>query len=106
MQMQHAIFKLGLNIGLLHFIADAKQIVAIAEQAKMRFSNPDDRKIETLSIGCSTFAQLTLLSDSLQELSAIFPTLHPQLQVVPHNQLFPLLETGNANVIFDMNDQQ
>ena len=88
------------------FIADAKQIVAIAEQAKMRFSNPDDRKIETLSIGCSTFAQLTLLSDSLQELSAIYPTLHPQLQVVPHNQLFPLLETGKADVIFDMNDQQ
>ena len=26
------------------FIADAKQIVAIAEQAKMRFSNPDGRK--------------------------------------------------------------
>lgn len=31
----------------------------------MRCSNPDNRKIETLSIGCTTFAQLILLSDSL-----------------------------------------
>lgn len=88
------------------FMTDAKNIVLIAEQAKMRFGSPDERKIETLSIGCSTFTQLALLSDSLHELADAFPTLHPRLEVMSHEQLFHLLDNGNIDAIFDIKDTQ
>lgn len=86
------------------FRADAQSMVAIAEQAKLRFSNPSEKPVKKLSIGCSSHYELSLLSDSLYELSAIFPNLRPRLVIVPHEQLYSLLDNGSADVIFDFYD--
>ena len=85
------------------FLSDAQSMVAIAAQAKLRFQNPEERSVEKLAIGCSSYNQLTLLSDSLKALGALYPNLHPHLVVVPHEQLYALLENGTVDVIFDIN---
>ena len=84
------------------FLSDAQSMVAIAAQAKLRFHNPEERPVEKLAIGCSSYHQLTLLSDSLKALGALYPNLHPHLVVVPHEQLYALLENGTVDVIFDI----
>lgn len=86
------------------FLSDAQSMVAIAAQAKLRFSNPEERPIEKLAIGCSSYNQLILLSESLSELGKLYPNLHPHLVVVPHEQLYQLLENGTVDVIFDIHD--
>ena len=84
------------------FLSDAQSMVAIAAQAKLRFQNPEERPVEKLAIGCSSYNQLTLLSDSLKALGALYPNLHPHLVVVPHEQLYALLENGTVDVVFDI----
>ena len=84
------------------FLSDAQSMVAIAAQAKLRFHDPEERPVEKLAIGCSSYHQLTLLSDSLKALGALYPNLHPHLVVVPHEQLYALLENGTVDVIFDI----
>lgn len=86
------------------FVNDAKNIVAIEEQAKMRFSNPDNRPVDMLSIGCSSYIQLELLTEVLHDLLIQHPNLYPRLYVVPHEQLFHLLETETADVILDIQE--
>lgn len=86
------------------FIPDAKSMVAIAAQAKLRFSHPENKPIEKLSIGCSSYNQLVLLTESLNRLGKVYPNLHPHLVVAPHEQLYQLLENGTVDVIFDIHD--
>lgn len=86
------------------FVSDAKSMVTIAEQAKLRFSTPQERPIEVLSIGCSSYTQLELLTGVLHDLLDQHPNLHPRLHVVPHDQLFHLLETETAHVILDIRE--
>lgn len=86
------------------FISDAKSMVAIAEQAKMRYETHTDKQIEPISIGCSNYYQLALLTDILNELGKEITNIHPQLFVVPHEQLFSLLEREHVDVIFDIRE--
>lgn len=86
------------------FLPDAQSIVAIEAQTKLRFSSPKERPIEKLTIGCGSYHQLFRLSESLKLLFQAYPNLHPHLIVVPHEQLFPLLENGTADVVFDIWD--
>lgn len=84
------------------FLLDAQNMVAIAAQAKLRFSNPADKPVEKLAIGCSSYNQLMLLTNSLHQLSTVVPNLHPRLFVVPHEQLYQLLDNGTVDVILDI----
>lgn len=86
------------------FITDAKNIVTIAGQAKIRFSDPKEYPVETLSIGCGSYTQLALLTEVLHELLIQHPNVHPRLHVVPHEQLFRLLETETANAVLDIRE--
>lgn len=86
------------------FLYDAKSMVSIAEQAKLRFSDPKDRPVEVLSIGCSSYVQLVLLTEILNDLLKQHPNLHPSLHVVPHDQLFHLLKNETAHVILDIRE--
>ena len=86
------------------FLYDAKSMLSIAEQAKLRFSDHQERPVEPLSIGCSSYTQLELLTNILHELLSEHPNLHPRLHVVPHDQLFHLLETETADVILDIRE--
>ena len=88
------------------FLSDAQSMVAIAAQAKLRFHDPEERPVEKLAIGCSSYHQLTLLIESLKELGAAYPNLHPHLAVVPHDQLYTLLENGTVDVIFDIRSEE
>lgn len=84
------------------FTVDAKSILGIAGQARMRFFAADDRPPETLGIGCSNHVQLRLLPECLHRLNARAVNLHPRLLVVPREQLFQLLDTERADVVFDI----
>lgn len=86
------------------FLPDAQNMLTIAAQAKLRFSSDSDRPVETLSIGCSGYTQLALFSGCLHELAGQCKNLHPQLHVVPHNQLLHQLETEAVDVIFDLQE--
>lgn len=86
------------------FLSDAQSMVAIAAQARLRFQSPEDRPIEKLSIGCSSYSQMGLLSGCLRELKTHYPNLHPHLVVVPGGQLHQLLENGTVDVILDIRD--
>ena len=82
------------------FVIDAKNMVGIAEQAKKRFRSPADRAVAVLSIGLSNFAQFDLLAESLNQMAGEFPNFHPRLHILPHEQLFRLLENESADIIF------
>ncbi len=82
------------------FVIDAKNMIDIAEHAKKRFSDPTERKIDSLSIGLSNYAQFNSMSEILHIMSDEFPNLHPRLHIVPHEQLFHLLENESADVVF------
>lgn len=84
------------------FLQDAKNMVATAKQAKLRFQRQDNRVLNTLSIGCSTFTQFAMLADHIRLLSQEIPNLHPQLHVVPREHLLHLLADGKAEIIFDI----
>ncbi len=86
------------------FIVDARSMVGIARQAKLRFATPNERPIEALSIGCSTHVQLRLLTGCLSKLNSRITNFHPRLLVVPREQLFHLLDTERADVIFDIRE--
>ena len=87
------------------FIADAKSMVTIAEQAKLRFRDPEDRPISFFSLGCGSYNQLALLTESLNELSEAVENLHPRLHVVPHDQMFHLLDTEVLDVVFSIREE-
>ena len=91
------------------FLADARSIVAIEAQAKLRFLDPEDKPVERLSIACGSPHTLALLPPSLAALRKRYPNLHPHLSTAPREQLFQLLENGTADValtVFDSRDQR
>lgn len=86
------------------FISDARSMVTIAAQAKMRFGSSEKKAIETISIGCSSYPELALLSDTLNNMRNEIPNLHPNLFVFPHEQLFHYLNLERLDVVFDIYD--
>lgn len=86
------------------FIEDAKNMVAIAERAKLRFGHAGEEIIENISIACSSFALFNQLPAILKELAATCTNLHPKLYIVPHNQLLKLLETEVVDIVFDLRE--
>ena len=83
----------------LVFLGDARRIVALSERAKKRFENPYGMAIQTLSIGCYSYAQLFLLPPMLKQLAAQYPDVHPRLQVVPGQHLYRLLEEEDVEAV-------
>ena len=81
------------------FLNDARQIVAISDRAKKRFENSLDRDIETLALGFYNFPYMFLLSDTLEQLRARRPELHPRLQVIPFQNIYRLLEEGDLDAV-------
>ena len=81
------------------FLNDARQMVAISERAKKRFSSADARSIETLALGLYNFPCLFLLSDALAQLRMDRPALHPRLQVIPFQHIYRLLEEGDLDAV-------
>ena len=87
------------------FISDAKSIIAIEAQAKMRLRSSSEKPIETISIGCGNYVQLSMLSEVLNQIRGEIPNLHPHLLVAPYEQLFGHLGTERLDLIFGVYDQ-
>jgi DNA-binding transcriptional LysR family regulator len=88
------------------FVSDAKSMVSIAERAKMRFRDPEERPIRFLSVGGSSYHHLACLTDSLNELSGQVEGLHPRLQVAQHDRLFQMLSNDILDVIFEIGEEK
>lgn len=83
------------------FIGDAKNMVMIFERAKRRFSTEEKELVTPLSIGCSSYAQLGLLTDVLNELNQETPHFRPRLITAPQERLLHLLETEQIDIMLD-----
>lgn len=81
------------------FLGDAQQIVAISERAKKRFDNAMYREIELLSIGCTSFPCMFLLSEALENLRVVRPELHPRLQMIPFRHIYRILDEGSLDAV-------
>ena len=86
------------------FISDAKSIVAISEQAKLRFQNSEEWPAERLMIGCSSHNHAMLVREVLHDLLGEYPNLHPHLMITNRDQLAQMLETEKVDVILDLWD--
>ena len=81
------------------FLIDAQQIVSISERAKKRYTSVGPGNIETLTLGCSSFPCMFLLSDTLKKLRHLRTELHPRLQVIPFQHIYRMLEDGDLDAV-------
>ncbi|MGN1295669.1 MAG: LysR family transcriptional regulator, partial [Bacilli bacterium] len=88
----------------LSFIGDAKKIIEIVLQAKMRYQSSKNIALTTLSIGCSYLAQLNSMKKILEYFNNEIPNFHPKIEIASRSQLFYLLENGNIDVFFSHYD--
>lgn len=86
------------------FVTDAKSMVNIAEQARLRFARPSGQPVNNLSIGCGSYIQSRLLTEVINRIYTEVPNFHPRLFVVQRENLFHLLDTDQADVIFDIRE--
>lgn len=82
------------------FLEDARHIVALANRARKRFESPYGlTEVQTLAIGCYSYAQLFILLPALRQLALRYPDLHPRLRVVPFQHLYRLLEEDDVDAV-------
>lgn len=87
------------------FISDAKSLLSIERQAKMKLGTSSEKHIEHLSIGCSNYIQLAMFTPVLKRFRDEIPELHPHLFVSPYEQLFQILEADRIDLIFGVYEQ-
>ncbi|MGN0708102.1 MAG: LysR family transcriptional regulator [Faecalibacterium sp.] len=81
------------------FLNDAGQIVKISDRAKKRFASTSFQEIEHLSIGCANFPYMYQLINILETLRTRMPNLHPDLQVIPFQHIYRILEEGELDAV-------
>lgn len=81
------------------FLGDARSIVMISERAIKRFENPPDEEVRTFSLGCHIHGHLFLLPEILRRMAELYPSLHPQIHVVPFKHLYRLLAEDDVDII-------
>lgn len=92
------------NEGML-FLPDARQMEAISHRAKKRFTQQAPDAIEPLALGCMHIQILSLLTPPLAQLRKEHPALHPQLQLVPFQHIYRLLEEGSLDVVAEFQNR-
>ena len=78
----------------------------IAVRAKKRFETPYGPEFHILSLGCYSFANLSLLPPALKRLSEQYPDLHPQLQAVPFQHLYQMLEEDEVDAVIGFREPE
>lgn len=81
------------------FLNDATQIVNISNRAVKRFASKSHDEIEHLSIGCANFPYMYQIIDVLGNLRNRMPNLHPELQVIPSQHIYRMLEEGELDAV-------
>ena len=84
----------------ISFIGDAKKIISIALQAKMRYESSKDIPVNALSIGCSYLIQLRTIKEILRYLNEEIVNFHPKIEIANRGQLFYFLENGTIDLFF------
>lgn len=85
----------------LFFLNDAQHIMVLADRAKRRFQNPQERKFQLFSLGFGTNSLLPRFIPTLKALREQFPNLHPRIQTAPGPHLHRMLEDGDLDAIVD-----
>lgn len=81
------------------FLSDATQIVNISERAKKRFASTSTKEIEHLAIGCTNFPYMYQIIDVLEVLKKKRPEIHPEIQVIPFQHIYRMLDEGNLDAV-------
>lgn len=87
------------------FLTDARQMAAISDRAKKRFARQPAEAIETLTIGCMHIQSLSLLTEPLARMKREHPAFHPQIQMVPFQHIYRLLDEGSLDVVAEFQNQ-
>lgn len=88
----------------ISFLEDAKQVMGRLRIATAKIQNHMESDIQILSIGCSSEADLDLLSKILKVCREQIPELHPFLRVIPHRSILNLFYHGELDVLFGFRD--
>lgn len=89
----------------LAFLDDAKSMVSIEEQAKLRFSISNEQNIELITIGFTNNLQVNLLTTAFEKLNKSINNFHPRIVVNTRNHLMHLMDTNQVDVVFDLVDE-
>lgn len=81
------------------FINDAKNIVKIAYGAKNRIQNHSLNHVRLFNIGFHSAMEMTLFPEVLKNVSYQFPSVRPNLKMLPAKSLRNLLETEDIDVM-------
>lgn len=81
------------------FLSDATQIVNISERAKKLFASTSTKEIEHLTIGCKSFLYMFQIMDVLETLKNKRPGLHPELQIIPFQHIYRMLDKSELDAV-------
>lgn len=81
------------------FFDDARNIVEISKRAVKKFEEPRGGKVQFLTLGSYSNAQLFLFIPALEAMRAQYPELRPRLRVVPFQHLYRLLEDDEVDAV-------
>ena len=86
------------------FLNDAKEIYTKLQFATAKIRNHEQSNIQILSIGCSSEADMVLLSKVLSKCRKRNPELHPFLRIIPHRSILNLFIHGEIEFLFAFKD--
>ena len=88
----------------VQFLPDAQLILRTALSAKERLGQHEH--FIPFEIGCHNHMELNLLPPILKKLSADFPLLRPNIQMVPFPSLLNLIENKQTHAAFGIKEEQ
>ena len=88
------------------FCGYARTILKTTDQAKARLSGQYEDRIQSFSIDCHTPFELNILPPVLKSLCNEFPSIHPDLKMVPSQALRNLLQEESIDVMLGFYDEK
>ena len=90
----------------LVFLNVAHRMIGFANRAKTRFEDPSfDRGIQFLSLGCRDYSLMAGLPQIIKTLLKKYPNLHPQLQMIPAQHLYRLLDEEDLDAVIGFQER-
>ncbi len=88
----------------ISFLEDAKNVMGRLQIAAAKIQNHMESNMQVISIGCSSEADLDLLTKILKTCREQIPDLHPFLRVIPHRSILNLFYHGELDTLFGFYD--
>lgn len=86
------------------FLQYASDILKLTGLSKARIRESQETAPQLLGIGCRNFWELRFLEPLLEQLRLAAPKVQPQLRLIPFASLENLLEDGDIQVLFTLED--